>query len=143
MEWIDEIVLGLIDTYNTNNPYELCNLLGITVNKVNFDNLFLSGNDSLYFRDYFGQEVIFMRNDLNEHYEEFYLRHELGHAILHTKVFNSGICTIGKLERQANYFALRLSNIKFDEIEMQEFTLEQIACTVEIPLQALKQIVNL
>lgn len=140
LDWIDEIVVGLIDTYETNDPYELCDLLGISVNTVNADSSFLLCNNSLYIRDYFNQEAIFIKNDLNEHHKEFYLRHELGHALLHTNVFNSGLCNLGKLERQANYFAMWLSNVDFDEVELSQMTLEQVSCTLEIPLQVLKQI---
>lgn len=142
VDWINEIIIGLIDTYSTNNPYELCDLLDIKIIKVNPDCLLLSGNDSLYIRDYFDKEVIFIRNDLNSHYEEFYLRHELGHAILHDKVFNSGICNLGKLERQANYFALKLSNITIDEVELRDMTLYQIASYLKLPYEPLKQLVS-
>lgn len=143
MTWIDEVVLGLFDTYGTYNPYELCDLLEILVKKVNIDCPILSASDSIYIRDYFGREVIFIRNDLNSNHEEFYLRHELGHALLHTKIYNSGLCNLGKLELQANYFAFKLSDLNFDEAELQGMTIEQIACCLEVPLEPLKQIANI
>lgn len=143
MNWIDDIVTGLIDTYNTNDPYELCNFLNINIIKVNPKNMMLNSNDSLYIRNYNDQEIIFIRNDLSKNYEDFYLRHELGHAILHPNIKNSlneSLVCIDKLEKQANYFSLQLSQIKFDVVELKQLTLEQISCYLEIPLHALKQI---
>ncbi len=37
MGWIDNIVVGLLEMYRTNDPNELCNLLGISIEKVNID----------------------------------------------------------------------------------------------------------
>ena len=144
MKWIDDIVLGLIDLYNTNNPYELCDCLDIGIIKVNSDSLILSGNKSLYIRNYCNDnEVIFISNDLNPHHEEFYLRHELGHAILHVNITNSNLTNLPKLEKQANYFAFRLSAMKLDDIELRDLTMEQIACCIEVPYIALKQFINI
>lgn len=142
MQWIDDIVLGLIDLYDTNNPYELCDYLEIGIIKVNPDTLILSGNNSLYIRNYFDNEVIFIRNDLNPHHEEFYLRHELGHAILHINLPNSNLTNLLKLEKQANYFAFRLAQIELNEMEFRDLTIEQIASCLEVPHGAFKQIVN-
>jgi Zn-dependent peptidase ImmA (M78 family) len=86
--------------------------------------------------------VIFIKPGLNTNHEEFYLRHELGHALLHTHVIHSGFCNVGKLERQANYFAFELSNIKIDEVELRDMTIDQIASVLELPHEPLKQLVN-
>lgn len=146
MNWIDEIVLGLTDKYNTNNPYELCDELNIRIFKLDPQNKLLKGNHSIYIRDFYGEEVIFIRNGLNEKHELFYLRHELGHAILQPDIHNSlnnNFLNIDKFEKQADYFALKLSNIQFDAIYMHQMTYEQIASCVEVPPRALKQLVNL
>jgi Zn-dependent peptidase ImmA (M78 family) len=102
----------------------------------------LQGNNAVYIRNYFDSEVIFIRNDLNENHEMFYLRHEIGHAVLHVDVEYSAFCNKPKLEQQANYFAFKLSNISFDEIEFNEITIDQIASCLEVPLDPLKQIAN-
>lgn len=143
MTWINEIILGLLDTYGTNNPYELCDLLGITIRKVPSSFKMLAGDNSIYLRDYFEKEIIFIRNNLNQNHEEFYLRHELGHALLHVDVLNSSLCNKGKLELQANYFAVELSKIAMDSIELNEMTLEQIACCLELPYKPLKQVIDI
>ncbi|MBU5269438.1 ImmA/IrrE family metallo-endopeptidase [Clostridium cochlearium] len=146
MNWIDQIALGLIDTYHTNDPYELCDLLNIKIIKVDHNNIMLQGDPSLYIRDYFGKEVIFIRNDLIKNHELFYLCHELGHAVLHINITNSlnkHLINIPKLEKQADYFALKLSQIELDEIELCEMTIDQIASCLEVPVRALGQLVSL
>lgn len=143
MEWINNTVKGLLDVYNTNSPYDLCRYLGILIQKVNFNSFILYKKPSMYYRNYYGNEVIFIRDDLYGKEEEFILRHELGHAILHTNISSSNFNNIGKLDRQANYFALALTGIQFDSISMEGMTLEQIASCIEVPYEPLYQLVNL
>lgn len=145
--WIDNIIEGIKDTYNTSNIYELYDYLNIKIIKLDFNNILLKGNESFYYRNLFESEIVFIRNDLNIHYKKFILSHELGHALLHTHIFeaafNINLINIGKLEKQANYFAIKLLDIRFDEIQMHQMTYEQIASCVEVPVRALKQLVNL
>lgn len=147
MNLIDSIVLGLIDTYDTNNPYELCTLLDIKIIMVDPNYPLLLGKSSLLIRNLHNsnKEIIFIRNDLHKSHEEFYLKHELGHAILHPGIINSqnkNLVNIDKMEKQANYFALKLCQIELDSIELEQFTLEQIASYLELPYEPLKQIIN-
>lgn len=93
-----------------------------------------------------GREAIIIMNNLHYSYEKFYIMHELGHAILHPNIINSwneNLANIGKLEKQANYFAFKLSKLKFDPISMKNFTIEQIASCLKVPEKALKQLVNI
>lgn len=59
------------------------------------------------------------------------LAHELGHAILHTEIataaYNNKLLNKGKLEKQADYFALKLLDISIDKDYFEGYTLEQIA----------------
>jgi Zn-dependent peptidase ImmA (M78 family) len=145
--WINDIVFGLIETYGTNNIYELLDLLNIDIVKLDNRNALLQNNEAFYYRDYFGKEIIFIINNLSINYEKFVLSHELAHAVLHTTLtvaaFNNDLINKGKLERQANYFALKLNSISFDEIYFREMTLEQIASCLELPYEPLKQLVNI
>ena len=143
MEWINDIVIGLIDTFGTNNPYELCDELNICIFKLEPENKLLQGNDSIYVRDFGDKEIIFIRNDLNIHHELFYLRHELGHAILQPDIKNSKLINMHKFEKQADYFALKLSDFNFNAVDMYEMSYEQIASCLEIPSRVLKQLVSL
>lgn len=146
-EWIDNILIGLLETYGTNNIYDLLESLNIEINKLDPGNILLNGNEAFYFRDYCNKEIVFIRNDLSEPYEKFILAHELGHALLHTNnleaAFNRDLLNTGKLERQANYFGIKLLNLDIDPIECDGYTIEQIAHILEVPEVALKQIINL
>lgn len=145
MEWIDEIILGLLDTYATSCPYELCTVLGIRLIKTEPSRIILLGNESTYIREYLGHETIFLRNTLTEKEELFFIRHELGHAILHPNLknsYNKFLLNKHKLEKEANYFAFKLSNVDYDKTELEDMTLEQIASCVGIPHAALKQLAN-
>ena len=142
MRWINEIADGILDIYKTNSPYELCKYLNIKIEKVESTSFLLQGNDSIYYRNYYGTEIIFIRNDLDGYDEEFKLRHEIGHALLHD-IPSSRYTNIGKLERQANYFALALTGIKFDLIEIQGKTLKEFASCKNVPYEPLAQLVNL
>lgn len=146
MEWIDIIILGLVDTYGTNDVYEICDCLNIKIIKLDPESPLLFGNEAFYHRSYFGTEIIFIRNDIPLQYEKFILGHELCHAIVHTEIlqaaFSKDLINKGKLERQANYFAFKLNNIKLDEIQLYEMTIEQISSCLELPERALKQLFN-
>lgn len=145
--WIDNILIGLTETYNTSDIYELYDYLNITIIKLNFDNPLLKSNEAFYYRDYFENEVVLIRNDLDRLYEKFILAHELAHAILHTEtyeaVFNKDLLNLGKFEKQANYFATKLLNLDPDSIECDYLTIQQIASCLEVPENALRQLVNL
>lgn len=142
MEWIDNIITGLLETYETDNPYELCDYLEIRIVKLESNNVLLRNKDAFYYRDIEGNEVIFIRNNLNGILERFVLSHELGHALCNP----SQLCAAftfsnkGKIEKQANYFAFKLSNIKFDEIELEGMTLKQISAYTGIPYKVLSQL---
>lgn len=139
MRWIDEIIVGVLETYETSNPYDILNEIDVTVNKVDKYHPMLLGYNCTYIAEL---NSIFIRDDLNTKYEIFYLRHELGHIILHLDSRNILVRNDAKMEKEANYFAFRLSNVTFDEIALYEMSLEQIACSLEFPYSVLKQLVN-
>lgn len=139
MKWIDNIVLGLIERYGSNNVYELCDALNIKIINLNPNNILLKNKEAFYYRDMGSKEIIFIRNNFEPLFEEFILKHELGHALCHPKLLYAGYSNTGKLEREANYFALKLSNIKFDKIELEGMTFEQIATYMNVPFDILKQ----
>lgn len=136
-EIIDEIITGVKDIHCTDNIYELYNALEIIIRYLDKDNILLQGNDALYNRCYLDQEVVFIRNDLDHGYEKFILAHELGHALLHTSLKTSPfnpLMNINKLEKQANYFAVKILNVDLDSIALEGFTIDQIASTLELPV---------
>ncbi|WP_438335199.1 ImmA/IrrE family metallo-endopeptidase [Clostridium cochlearium] len=137
---INNIVIGIIETYGTNDPYEILYEIGVTIVEVDKNHPMLLGKNSVFIDTL---KMVFIRNDLNYNYKLFYLRHELGHILLHLDSKNMLLPNEYKFEKQADYFALKLSQIELDEIEMYEMTIEQIASCVEVPVRALKQLVNL
>lgn len=145
-KWIDKIIKDLSTRHNTNDIYELIDIYNIKIIYVDSNNILLRGNDSLYLRDYFGSEVIFIRNDLTVNIEKFVLRHEFAHAILHKNIyvaaFNRKFINKDKYEKQANYFAFKIMNSEFDEIELDGMSLEQVARCIEVPYDPLYQFIN-
>lgn len=131
LSWIDEYVSGVIDYCNSRDIFEIYNTLDINIKKIDKDDLILQGDEALYIRNYSGVEIVFIRDDLPYKYEKFVLSHELGHAILHTEIaqaaYNKKLTNKGKLEKQATYFALRLLDIRLDNVYHYELTKKQIA----------------
>ena len=74
----------------------------------------------LYIRNFLGIEVVFIRDNLHYQYEKFVLAHELGHAVLHVEIgtaaYSNKLINRGKLERQADYFAIKILDIKIDDV---------------------------
>lgn len=139
MNWIDQIIIGLFDIYRTNNPNDILDEMGINIIKAEKNNPILLCKNCVYIAEL---NQIFIRNDLILNYELFYLRHELGHILLHLDISNMFIINNGKIEREANYFAFKLSKITFDEIELYQMTLKQICCHLEIPFKAVNQFIK-
>jgi Zn-dependent peptidase ImmA (M78 family) len=141
-KWIDDIICGLIDRYDTNNVYEICEGENIKIVKLDPENILLDKKVAYYYRDIEDNEVIFIRNNLHPNIEQFILKHELGHALLHPAILSAPytLSNVGRLERQANYFALKLSNLNFDKVELEGMTLEQISKYFKIPHQPLREL---
>lgn len=144
MSWIDEYVVGTIEYYGTNNPIEILDSMGIDIVKVDKNSPILAGKHAIYVMDF---SCIYMRDDLIHKHELFYLSHEIGHIVLHYEkgedYISVRIPNDGQQEKQANYFAFSLVNVAFDELQLYQMTIEQIACTLELPEIPLKQLVNM
>ncbi len=125
---IKNLVKYYVNTYKTNNPFELADYLKIVVQKG-------------ILGDYYGcymylkkHRCIFLNSDLNPFTEKMVMAHELGHAILHIKVNccfmkNKTLLSTTKIERQANLFAteLLLPDKIIVECFEKGYTLDQIA----------------
>ncbi|MBS4535608.1 ImmA/IrrE family metallo-endopeptidase [Clostridium sp. D2Q-14] len=129
--WIDNVIIGIIELYETKSIYELYQSLSIDIIKLNKSNVILKSSEAMYQRNFFGEEIVFIRDDLEHKYEKFILAHELGHALLHTEIitaaFNKNLINKGKLEKQADYFALKLLGINIDAVSFEGYTVEQIS----------------
>lgn len=140
---ITEIITGLIETYETSNPYKLCHELDI---KLNYIDLGCNIGGFLQ-RTKEGYEMIHINTYLPEPYQTYVLAHELGHAICHPEIslsyFQTNMSFIrNKYELEADKFAVKLLLLTkdIDLVELQELTLDQIAATLELPSALLKRL---
>lgn len=139
MNDIKKIVDRLIKKYSSNNPFELADYLNCTVIITNLD------EDVRGFYQHFQRNrLIYINGSLPEYDQNIVCAHELGHAVLHTKLNilfleNNTCCIKNRYEREANNFAAEL--LIPDNILSQYpnyFNLEQIAASVGLPVELLK-----
>lgn len=136
MEWIDSIVIGLVEKYGTRDVYELCDALEIEIRPIAPSNILLHGHKAYYYRYFNDTEIIFIDNTIEESSKkDFILKHELGHALCNAEITSAAYVNTntGKIEKEANYFAMQLSNLELDEVSMYQFTYEQVAAYLHIP----------
>ena len=139
MSWIRDIVTGLIEFYGTNDIFDLCDCLGISI--INKE---LKSKGSLFYRNQLGDEFIFIDPEVNQRDRKAMIAHELGHAILHTDInfvfLNNGLIARCKWERQANIFAAELLMFDFNEFDLmcEGLTLGELADDLEVSESVLK-----
>lgn len=80
-EHIIETVDKLVRKYHTRDPYELCQLLGI---KIHYYDLQKKLKGFFFYQS--RQKNIVIDNNVNKILERILVAHELGHAVLHTKI---------------------------------------------------------
>jgi Zn-dependent peptidase ImmA (M78 family) len=105
---MDELINNLIKKYKTNCPFELASALGIHIRFMNLG----AGTKGLYYRK-LRRRFIVIHNELPVEWQRFVCAHELGHDRLHKGINRffleeSSYFSPGKLERQANVFAVKL-----------------------------------
>lgn len=137
---INEIVNGLIEQYETSNPFELCQCLEI---KVFFEDLGKKING--YFQrtaDSF--EIIHINSNLDFYMQRYICAHELGHAILQPDISISffiehPLMIKSKYEIQADKFAAELlisNNVNLCDIE--NMNIEQLSSYFKVPEKLLR-----
>ena len=107
---VAEAVEKLTKKYGTRDPYELCALLGIKIHYIDMQKK-LKG----FFYYQSRQKNIVIDSNVNDVLERILIAHELGHAVLHTKIammrgFQEMEVLDGgsKEEDEANFFAAEL-----------------------------------
>lgn len=140
MDWIKNVVKGLIEVYGTDNIYDLIDCLNITIIRKSMpENI-----KGKFLRNDFGDEFIFIDSSLERENEKFILSHELGHAILHTELSvsyytHNQLQIKSKYEIQADKFAAELlipDNLESCEIE--NMTIEQLSCYFGVPKELIE-----
>jgi Predicted Zn peptidase len=130
---IQKIVRKLIKKYKTNNPFELADYLNCTVIVTELDERVRG-----FYQHFQRNKLIYINNNLTELEQRIVCSHELGHAVLHTKLNilfleNNTYFVKNKYEIEANTFAAEL--LIDNEIlkQYQHFTIDQIAASENIP----------
>lgn len=140
MQWIRDIVTGLVETYGTRDIYELLDYLEVTVIRKNFVNPDVKAR---LYKDPFENYYIYLSYDLDENTKKYILCHELGHILLHTlscEYYYSSKVNKGKLEYQADYFAslLLLDVNNFEQCYLENLSVDQLSSYFEIPKELLQ-----
>ncbi|MBY9079040.1 ImmA/IrrE family metallo-endopeptidase [Paenibacillus sp. HN-1] len=131
---MDELIGQLIRKYQTNNPFELCQALSIHVRFMDLGN----HTKGLYYRK-LRRRFIIIHNELSPEWQRFVCAHELAHDRLHKGINRfflekNSYFAPGKLERQANHFAVLLLT-SFNRPEQDE-SLESFCSRMGIPPEA-------
>lgn len=107
---IIDTVEKLVKKYGTRDPYELCRLLGI---KIHYHDMQKKLKGFFYYQS--RQKNIVIDSNVNKILERILIAHELGHAVLHTKIammrgFHEMEMFDGSSteENEANFFAAEL-----------------------------------
>ncbi|WP_205597383.1 ImmA/IrrE family metallo-endopeptidase [Neobacillus thermocopriae] len=108
MNWIKQQVKNIVQTYKTNCPFEVSKSKNIHVVFWNLHHEIWG-----FYKYERRNRFIFINNNLEIHQQRYVCAHELGHAILHTKVNTPFLRTntlysVDKIEREANEFAVNL-----------------------------------
>jgi Zn-dependent peptidase ImmA (M78 family) len=136
---IKNLVSNFINIYKTNNVYEICSQLNINIYKSHLKDI------KGYFLNISEGISIVVDYNLDEHEERCVIAHELGHVMLHR---SSNICYLknytysntNKLENEANEFAaeLLITDGEIKEALEKQFSMEQMACYFEVPLELIE-----
>lgn len=140
MEWIKNIVNGLIEYYETRNILELIDLLDVKIIYKKFNNPDIKARlIKTYQEDFY----IYLSDELSAPEERIILAHELGHVVLHdisSAYYNTSLINKGKLEVQANYFAslILLDESDFEKCYLENMSLDQLSSYFEVPKELIE-----
>lgn len=123
---IKKIVSYYVRKYNTRNPFELADYLGV---QVMIGNLGSRSGCYMFLKNH---KCIFLNENLDEYEMRVVMAHELGHAILHRKencyfIRNKTFLLTSKNEIEANTFAAELLIGDDVLLEYKHCTKEQIS----------------
>lgn len=132
---LENIITGLIEMYQTNNPFEICDFLNIKIIRSNLG----SEIKGFFQRSIEGYEIIHINSELNDNESKYICAHELGHAILHTDLslqffIENSLLIKNKYEIQADEFASEL--LIPDNLEscyFENMSTEQLSCYFGVP----------
>lgn len=129
------IIAGLIEMYQTNNPFQLCDYLNIKIIRSNLG----SEIKGFFQRTSNGYEIIHINSELNDNESKYICAHELGHAIMHIDLslqffIENPLQIKNKYEIQADKFAAELlipDNL--EPCELEGMTAKELGCYFGVP----------
>lgn len=126
MRDIKKIANRYVRKYNTRNPFELADYLGV---QVSIGNLGSRSGCYMFLKNH---KCIFLNENLSEAEMRMVMAHELGHAILHRKencyfIRNKTFLLTSKNEFEANTFAAELLISDDVLLDYKDYTKEQIS----------------
>jgi Zn-dependent peptidase ImmA (M78 family) len=135
---INKIVQKLIKKHGTNNPFEIADGLNI---KVFYEPL---GNVKGFYQSCPKNKIIHINEELDDINKLIVCSHELGHAILHSKlnivfIERNTFYVKSRYESEANKFASELlipQNLLDNHPEY--FSVDQIAASINMPVDLIK-----
>lgn len=138
-----EIALGLKDLYDTNDPFELCSYLDISILIHDL------GPELLGFfqRTPNGTEILHINSILDYPMQKYICCHELGHAVTQPELsisffIENPLMIQNKFEIEADTFAAEL--LLKDNLleEYKSYTIEQIAAVENVPVRLVELKLN-
>lgn len=131
---IKNSVANLKSIYNTNDPFEICNYLGITIRFVNYN-----PSSKAFFVELFENRIIYINSKYIDKSKSILCAHELGHIILKHENINHFESENEKLEREANLFALYLLFDESDfDMKFENMNSYLIKCILDKNIQLIK-----
>lgn len=131
---IKTIVNNVITKYATNDPYDICRQLKITV---------LHHALPSTLKGYRIDKIIILNQELDINEEKCVLSHELGHYFLHDYIswgncFKNELLVKGKYEREADIFASELLLSNIHNYLDNQLTYNQLAALFCVPIEFVK-----
>lgn len=134
--WLKNEVVKLIKKHNTSDPFEIATQKNIYV--IKWD---LHEQINGYYKYDRRNRYIVINCNLDDDFQRVVCAHELGHAILHTRV-NTPFMTkntffsVNKIEREANRFAAELL---IPDDSLQEYdNIYEIASMHRVPIELVR-----
>lgn len=129
--YIRDIVNSICCKYDTRDPFELADCLGIRINYCELGSI----------RGFFVLKnrikQVFLNYNLTDYEKRFVLSHEIGHSLLHpdqnTMFLQNTFFSANRLEIEANRFAIELLMSDEDIQEHWEYTLNEWSMFYGLP----------
>ncbi|AQP59503.1 ImmA/IrrE family metallo-endopeptidase [Listeria monocytogenes] len=123
--WPNEMMENLKSKHYTSDPFELCEILNIIVTPWD-----LANETNGFYKYVRRNRFIFYNSNLSDYQVKYVVAHELGHAVLHTRLnatFTKSIhwSNLSKIELEAHQFAISLL---LSDLDIEKFNTKTEIC---------------